>query len=133
MLASPRPPLMTRRTALHTAVTALAAGVLAGCGTRGAVQPAVALPIDPAADLAPDLVDLARFDPRFRFDIRYATPANFMGRVLYPVARAVAQGLFRHPGVSPPETVGREPGCYDFVMAQLAERGIVFKQGRAVL
>jgi D-alanyl-D-alanine dipeptidase len=51
----------------------------------------LAPPVDPAADLAPDLVDLARLDPRLRLDIRYASPANFMGRVLYPVARAVAQ------------------------------------------
>ena len=29
--------------------------------------------------------------PRLRFDIRYATTDNFMGRVLYPVARAVTQ------------------------------------------
>jgi D-alanyl-D-alanine dipeptidase len=49
------------------------------------------LPLDPGATAAPDLVDLARFDPRLTFDIRYATPANFMGRVLYPVPRAVAQ------------------------------------------
>ncbi|MEO0463827.1 MAG: M15 family metallopeptidase [Pseudomonadota bacterium] len=48
-------------------------------------------PVDPVATSAPDLVDLARFDRRFRFDIRYATANNFMGRVLYPVARAVAQ------------------------------------------
>jgi zinc D-Ala-D-Ala dipeptidase len=68
----------------------MAAGVVAGCaGRRDA--PALALPVDPAADLAPDLVDLARFDPRLKLDIRYATPANFMHRVLYPQARAVAQ------------------------------------------
>ena len=91
MLSPPRPPLITRRAALHGAATALAAGMLASCGARSGVRPAARLPIDPAADLAPDLVDLARFDPRLRFDIRYATPANFMGRVLYPVARAVAQ------------------------------------------
>ncbi len=91
MLFPPRPPLIIRRAALHGAATALAAGVLTGCGMRGGARPAVTLPIDPAADLAPDLVDLARFDPRLRFDIRYATPANFMGRVLYPVARAVVQ------------------------------------------
>lgn len=70
----------------------MAAGVLTGCAGRGAaLPPTLALPVDPAATATPDLVDLARFDPRLRLDIRYATPANFMGRVLYPVARAVAQ------------------------------------------
>ena len=90
-LPPPSPPLMTRRTAMQTAAAALAAGVLAGCSTRGAVPPALALPVDPQATASPDLVDLVRFDPRLRLDIRYATPANFMGRTLYPIARAVAQ------------------------------------------
>ena len=67
-------------------------GRCGACAGRGAaLPPTLALPVDPAATATPDLVDLARFDPRLRLDIRYATPANFMGRVLYPVARAVAQ------------------------------------------
>lgn len=81
--------IATRRTVLRGIGAGMVAGMLGGCATR--VGPALALPQDPAADLAADLVDLARFDPRLRFDIRYATPANFMGRALYPVARAVAQ------------------------------------------
>lgn len=68
----------------------MAAGAVAGCTSRS-TPPSLALPVDQAADLPSDLVDLARHDPRLRLDIRYATPANFMGRVLYPVARAVAQ------------------------------------------
>lgn len=59
--------------------------------TRGPVVPAVTMPVDPRAIGTPDLVDLAAFDPRFRLDIRYATTNNFMRRVLYPVARAMAQ------------------------------------------
>lgn len=49
------------------------------------------MPVDPAAHAVPDLVELAAFDPRIRFDIRYATPDNFMHRTLYPIARALAQ------------------------------------------
>lgn len=82
---------LTRRAALRGLGAAGLAGLLGGCAARVAGMPGLAMPVDPAADLAPDLVDLARFDPRLRLDIRYATPANFMGRVLYPVARAVAQ------------------------------------------
>ncbi len=70
--------------------SALAAG-LAACTTRGAISPPVVMPVDPRATATPDLVDLAVFDPRLRFDIRYATNDNFMRRVLYPVARAMAQ------------------------------------------
>jgi D-alanyl-D-alanine dipeptidase len=80
---------LTRRTAL----TGIGAAVLAGCTPRlASASPApLTPPVDRQATATPDLVDLARFDPRLRFDIRYATPANFMHRTLYPVARAVAQ------------------------------------------
>lgn len=87
---APQDMALTRRRLLRGIGGAAAlAGLAAGCTPRAPAP--LALPIDPAASLTPDLIDLARFDPRLRFDIRYATPANFMGRVLYPVARAVAQ------------------------------------------
>ena len=38
-----------------------------------------------------ELVELVRLDPSIRLDIRYATTQNFMGRVLYPQARAFLQ------------------------------------------
>ena len=38
-----------------------------------------------------DLVELVRLDPSIRLDLRYATARNFMGRVLYPQARAFLQ------------------------------------------
>jgi len=81
--------ILARRGVLRGIGGAALASLLADCAGRGGGL--LALPQDPAADAAADLVDLARFDPRLRFDIRYATPDNFMGRVLYPVPRAVAQ------------------------------------------
>jgi saccharopine dehydrogenase-like NADP-dependent oxidoreductase len=42
--------------------------------------------------------------------------------------RLVAQGLWERKGVSPPEFIGREPRCYDFIMADLAKRGVVFQE-----
>lgn len=75
----------TRRAVLRGIGAGAVAGIVGGCAGR------IVLPQDPAASATPDLVDLARLDPRLRFDIRYATSANFMGRVLYPLARAVAQ------------------------------------------
>ncbi len=65
--------------------------LLGGCAVHSSAPPVVAMPVDPGATAVPDLVDLARHDPRLRFDIRYATTDNFMRRVLYPVARALAQ------------------------------------------
>ena len=55
-----------------------------------AAEPAAEPP--PAASKRPaDLVDLATLDASLRLDIRYATPHNFMRRVLYPSARALLQ------------------------------------------
>ena len=71
---------ITRRSALAGLGMAGIAGLLSGCAAR------LTMPVDATATAAPDLVDLARFDARLRFDIRYATPNNFMGRALYPQA-----------------------------------------------
>jgi zinc D-Ala-D-Ala dipeptidase len=40
---------------------------------------------------APELVELVVLDPSLRLDIRYATPGNFIGRAVYPQARAFLQ------------------------------------------
>ena len=43
----------------------------------------------PAAPPAAGLVDVSGLDPRFRFDIRYATEDNFFGKKAYPEARCL--------------------------------------------
>jgi D-alanyl-D-alanine dipeptidase len=48
-----------------------------------------------ALQLAVTLVDLSAVDSAFRFDIRYATDRNFLGRPVYREARA-----FLRPGVA---------------------------------
>lgn len=48
-------------------------------------------PIDKQAKASVDLVDLSSLDKRLQFDIRYAGTNNFMGKALYPVARALLQ------------------------------------------
>ena len=40
---------------------------------------------------AAELVDLAAFDPTIKLDVRYATSNNFLGRAVYPEARALLQ------------------------------------------
>jgi lysine 6-dehydrogenase len=42
--------------------------------------------------------------------------------------RLVARGLWGRKGVSPPEFLGRERACYEFVMADLAARGVAFRE-----
>ena len=60
-----------------------------------------------AVGVAPPLVEVIRLEPTVRLDIRYATARNFVGRPVYPVARAlllqpVAQALVRvHRGLEP--------------------------------
>ena len=47
--------------------------------------------------------------------------------------RLLAGGLFHRTGIVPPEFVGREQACYDFVMAELGRRGVVFAERTEVL
>jgi saccharopine dehydrogenase-like NADP-dependent oxidoreductase len=70
------------------------------------------------------------FDLLDRYDPATGTTsmARTTGYTCTAGVRMVAGGLFARKGISPPELVGREPGCYDFVMAHLAERGIVFAE-----
>jgi lysine 6-dehydrogenase len=42
--------------------------------------------------------------------------------------RMLAEGLYKQAGVSPPEFVGRDKNCVDFLLKGLAERGIIYKE-----
>ncbi len=42
------------------------------------------------------------------------------------MARLVVEGRFRRPGVNPPEFIGREPGLFEDVIAELRTRGIEY-------
>jgi D-alanyl-D-alanine dipeptidase len=48
-------------------------------------------PRDPQATRAAELVEIVRLDPTIKLDIRYATTDNFVGKVVYPEARAFLQ------------------------------------------
>lgn len=60
-----------------------------------------------AAAPSSDLVEITALDPTVRLDVRYATADNFLGKPLYPVARAflqrpVAEALVRvHRALGP--------------------------------
>lgn len=54
--------------------------------------------------------------------------ARTTGYTCTAVVRAVASGLYGAPGISPPEFLGRAPGVYEFVMQELAKRGVVFRE-----
>lgn len=65
-----------------------------------------------------------------RFDRSTGTTsmARTTGYTCTAGVRLVAQGLWDRKGVSPPEYIGRDSGCYEFVMADLAKRGVVFQE-----
>ena len=48
-------------------------------------------PVEAGKFRKPDLVELLNLDPTIKLDIRYATANNFVGRPLYPEARAFLQ------------------------------------------
>jgi len=54
--------------------------------------------------------------------------ARTTGYTCTAAVHAVLNGLFRAPGVSPPERLGTVPGGYAHVMRHLAERGVVFRR-----
>ena len=53
--------------------------------------------------------------------------ARTTGYTCTAAARMVLAGLYKRKGVSPPEFVGREKGCWDFIRKQLAERGVIYR------
>lgn len=73
-------------------VLGLAIAPLVSCAPAGPDNDVAFIPAKKAASLAPDdpkkLVELIKLDPAIKLDMRYATPNNFTGRILYSEARA---------------------------------------------
>ena len=65
---------------------------------------------------------LDRYDPT----TGTSSMARTTGYTCAAGVRLLARGLWGRKGVSPPEFLGRERSCYEFMMAQLAARGVVF-------
>lgn len=59
--------------------------------------------------------------------------ARTTGFTCTAMARLVARGLYREPGVSPPEVVGRNRECFDRVFADLEARGVLFRRSQRSL
>lgn len=65
-----------------------------------------------------------------RFDRETGTTsmARTTGYTCTAAVRLVAAGLYTRKGISPPEFVGRDAKAYDFMLRELAARGVVFKE-----
>jgi len=66
------------------------------------------------------------FDMLDRYDraTKTTSMARTTGYTCTAALRLVARGLYTHKGVSPPEYVGKAPGCWDFIRKELSQRGI---------
>lgn len=56
--------------------------------------------------------------------------ARTTGYTATMAVRAVADGIYREPGISPPEYLGRVPGCTSYLLEGLAARGVVYREQR---
>ena len=57
---------------------------------------------------------------------RTSSMARTTGYTCSAAVRMLAAGLYPRKGISPPEFVGREAGCWEFIRKDLAERSVVF-------
>ncbi len=71
-----------------------------------------------------------RFTLLDRYDraTRTTSMARTTGYTCTAAVRMVAAGLYKRVGISPPKLIGRESKCYDFVMGDLRQRGVVFEE-----
>lgn len=71
-----------------------------------------------------------RFSMLDRYDRASQTTsmARTTGYTCTAAVRLVAQGLYTRIGISPPELIGRDERAYAFMMAELAQRGVVFTE-----
>jgi saccharopine dehydrogenase-like NADP-dependent oxidoreductase len=63
---------------------------------------------------------------RYDTETDTSSMARTTGYTCTAMVRMVAQGLYTEPGITPPEFIGRDPACFDFVMNELDERGVHF-------
>ncbi|GAB4379657.1 MAG: saccharopine dehydrogenase family protein [Calditrichia bacterium] len=70
------------------------------------------------------------YDLLDRFDRKSGTTsmARTTGYTATMAARMLAAGLYQRKGISPPEYIGQNPRCVDFILKGLKERGIIYRE-----
>lgn len=70
------------------------------------------------------------FDLLDRYDqaTKTTSMARTTGYTCTAAVRMVAKGLYTRKGISPPEFVGREKGCWAFIREELVKRGVVYTE-----
>lgn len=69
------------------------------------------------------------YDLLDRYDVASGvhSMARTTGYAATTAVRLVAGGLYSRRGIIPPEFIGEEPACVEFMLKELAERGVVYK------
>ena len=70
---------------------------------------------------------------RYDRETRTTSMARTTGYTCTAMVRLLAAGLYTRKGISPPEYVGRDADCCAFVLRELAERGVRFREAVAEL
>jgi saccharopine dehydrogenase-like NADP-dependent oxidoreductase len=73
---------------------------------------------------------------RYTFDLfdRFDSASNVhsmartTGYTATAAVRMLSRGLYKRQGIIAPEYIGEEPRCVEFLLKELAERGVVYKQ-----
>jgi len=65
---------------------------------------------------------------RFDRETKTASMARTTGYTAVAAASMLAEGLYRTAGISPLEKVAARPECVEFILAELRERGIVYRE-----
>lgn len=65
---------------------------------------------------------------RYDRETRTTSMARTTGYTCTAMVRMLAAGLYDRKGVSPPEHVGRDAACYEFVLRELAARNVRFQE-----
>jgi saccharopine dehydrogenase-like NADP-dependent oxidoreductase len=70
------------------------------------------------------------YDLLDRYDrvTRTTSMARTTGYTCAAAVRLLAAGLYPRKGISPPEFVGRQEGCWEFIRKDLEEHGVVFTE-----
>ncbi len=59
--------------------------------------------------------------------------ARTTGYTATAAARMITAGVYNRKGISPPEFVGLEPACVDFMLKDLAKRGVIYREKTEIL
>jgi len=65
---------------------------------------------------------------RYDADSGTSSMARTTGYTCTAMVRMVARGLYKEPGITPLELVGRDAACFDFLMKELEARNVRFHQ-----